>query len=330
MKKISQILMTLVILLTFNLNLSANELKVNISEDLYKNNNIFIYNVDSKNILFQLRDNDVFNPGSAVKFFTVFTLIKDFNLNYDSSYEYLTEDEESLLREKGYKVSNFLEFEKSYTVKTLLESCLLEDAADSCYVLIKNIGGEAKLLEAINQNINNMKLTNTRVVDVLSSNKNTTSARDLVNFLAQSINLKEFRNLISRKEISLNDKQFQADFYSLTEKLKISEVPNMHFGYYTGNSEQDISLLLVNLGGDLVLSLNRNTGDTHSNKVNITENFALVNSITPTIESANDSKPIIQNNNGINLKSSILELIIFSLICLVAAIIYYQKSKKSI
>ena len=195
-KSLKILLISLIILIPTNI--KALELDIS-------SKNAILYNIDSKEIVYEKNAEDKVQIASLTKIMTaVITLenVDDLNKQIIMTKEDYKGVAEANLVTSGFTIGEMV------TYKDLLYGLLLPSGADAAKALARNIAGsEENFIKLINKKTKELKLKNTNFSNVigLDDKNNYSSAKDLLIIFNEAIKNEEFKNIIKTKEYTSSD-----------------------------------------------------------------------------------------------------------------------------
>ena len=195
-KSLKILLISLIILIPTNI--KALELDIS-------SKNAILYNIDSKEIVYEKNAEDKVQIASLTKIMTaVITLenVDDLNKQIIMTKEDYKGVAEANLVTSGFTIGEMV------TYKDLLYGLLLPSGADAAKALARNIAGsEENFIKLMNKKTKELKLKNTNFSNVigLDDKNNYSSAKDLLIIFNEAIKNEEFKNIIKTKEYTSSD-----------------------------------------------------------------------------------------------------------------------------
>ncbi len=189
-KKI-KILLLLIILIP----IKVQAINLNISSK-----NAILYNLDSKEILYEKNAKDKVQIASLTKIMTAIIALE--NIDDINRQTVIIKDDfkgiaEANLVTAGFKIGEIV------TYKDLLYGLLLPSGADAAKAIARNVAGsEEEFVKLMNQKAKKLNLKNTNFSNVigLDDENNYSTAEDLLIIFSKALEIEEFKNIIKTKE----------------------------------------------------------------------------------------------------------------------------------
>lgn len=195
-RSIKLLLISLMLIIPIN----VKALELNISSK-----NAILYNVDSKEILYEKNSEDKVQIASLTKIMTALVSIENID-DLDKQVIMKKEDfkgiTEANLVTAGFTVGEIV------TYRDLLYGLLLPSGAEAAKSLSRNIAGsEEEFIKLMNNKVKNLGLKNTNFSNVigLDDEKNYSSVKDLLIIFSKALENENFKAIIKSKEYKTSD-----------------------------------------------------------------------------------------------------------------------------
>ena len=195
-KSLKILLISLIILIPTNI--KALELDIS-------SKNAILYNIDSKEIVYEKNAEDKVQIASLTKIMTAIITLE--NVDDLNKQIIMTKEDYKGVAEANLVTSGFT-IGEMVTYKDLLYGLLLPSGADAAKALARNIAGsEENFIKLMNKKTKELKLKNTNFSNVigLDDKNNYSSAKDLLIIFNEAIKNEEFKNIIKTKEYTSSD-----------------------------------------------------------------------------------------------------------------------------
>ena len=195
-KSLKILLISLIILIPTNI--KALELDIS-------SKNAILYNIDSKEIVYEKNAEDKVQIASLAKIMTAIITLE--NVDDLNKQIIMTKEDYKGVAEANLVTSGFT-IGETVTYKDLLYGLLLPSGADAAKALARNIAGsEENFIKLMNKKTKELKLKNTNFSNVigLDDKNNYSSAKDLLIIFNEAIKNEEFKNIIKTKEYTSSD-----------------------------------------------------------------------------------------------------------------------------
>lgn len=229
--------------------------------DLYSNNAI-LYNYDLDEVLYEKDADEVISVASMTKIMTTIVLLENTD-NLDAKVV-LTDKHFAGLKELGVSVAGFYQGQK-VTYRDLFYGIMLPSGADAVQALaIEIFGSNAKLVEKMNEKVNELELKNTHFVNPygLDHKKHYSTVREISIILKYALKNETFKEMYTTRKYLTSDTNLTL-YSTLVEPLNtIGNSANYIKGSKTGftygagrclsslayDEDDDVNYLLVTAG----------------------------------------------------------------------------------
>lgn len=252
MKKI----IVLFIILFFPLNVLAYEIDVNA-------NNVFMYNLDTNEVIYEKNSDDQVLIASLTKIMTTIVAIENIdNLDdkviiTDEILSYISDDLSIAGFDSGEEV----------TYRDLLYGSLLPSGADATHTLAYYISGsEEKFVEMMNEKAKELEMNNTHFENSIGieteNNNHYSSAKDMYKLLAYAIENEEFLKIFTTDEYETSNKEhkFVSSKYKASKNndIDLSVIKGSKTGYTSKahlclasiSDKNNTNFILITIGSD--------------------------------------------------------------------------------
>lgn len=220
MKKILKYILFVFLINLFIINLNAEELNL-------QSKNIVLYNLNDKNIIYEVNKDERISIASLTKIMTVLVAIENSDLNKE-----VIITEEVFEGTSGFALAGFKVGDK-VTIKDLLYGAILPSGAEACNALAINIGGSFdKYIEKMNEKASELGLENTHFETITGADKENhySSVEDVSKLLIYALKNKEFKTIYETKEYTTsNNLKFKSSLNSTAKRY------NIDASYITGS-----------------------------------------------------------------------------------------------
>lgn len=249
-------LILILLILLFPINILAYEIDVN-------SNNVFMYNLDTNEVIYEKNSNDKVLIASLTKIMTTIVAlenIKDLDEKVIITNEilsYISDDLSIVGFDEGEEV----------TYRDLLYGSLLPSGADATHTLAYYISGsEEDFVSLMNEKAKELEMNNTNFTNSIGiepdSNNHYSSAKDMYKLLTYAIENEEFLNIFTTDEYKTSNKlhKLTSSKYKVSKNndIDLSVIKGGKTGYTSKahlclasiSSKDKTNLLLITIGSD--------------------------------------------------------------------------------